>query len=520
MFIESKVYLEGIKVDTSSVIVRYGGICDASVRIKNGGKHTQDIKPGTLVHIFIKKSDKWVLIFHGRMVSKAFDKSGVDLNFSSLHTALSSSYIASSGIDKQSEKYLYRVLYGIGDSDALESFYEPGLSDLLVFKNLKESGVSKYVNDLLNTACKINPWYRIQNDLFKLNDSYYILENPNIIDLFKSLAVEEAIKQKAANSPLFISFSYILSRLLSKMRYRRIEIGSLMKIDNTYKSVFYLPDTSHLPASKTVHLKEDSLTSLELSENLNKFTRIVIRPKTVTNLGELKNMSLKYLFSFPDGLEQVSNGYSYPVFSEQEKIEGVNPLIYQMESDELFLSLLRPKTDIVNGDAGTDTPMDFMEDLAKYAFYKGNSDNFVQIASALVPTFDLFTFFPIKLSIGDYSVDVSINSIIISLDAEGRFDTALVIENISDKGTQEHKLWYPDEYKDFQSLYKKFESMEYIEESSYWRYLGVSNMSGTRHKKIDMEKFLNKNETVMKMFGVSMFSEERVSSIKELWNDK
>lgn len=495
-----KVYFEGLEVPVNSVTVTSGPNASAHITLTKNSKYIRAFKPGTLCHVFIFWKDTWRIFFVGKMTVKTFSKESVTIGCISLFSELSKAVIAPISLGDTAYGHAIPMLnvtasekvFNQGDQSEVLAVYDTGQIEFFNFEKLEKTGsVPEYIDLLLRAAKMISPWYRVQSDTMKLNESYYVLDNPNIFPITQRASVASLIKSVYQKIGTSIDYHKILMALLHQLRYSRFELNTPVKIDGEWKWVFLLPDTTWLEPQEFYSVEKNNTRSINFDEQTANTTRVLLHAESDQPIIDaIQQNRLKLLFASADEKPYKESQGVYAInYTEEEKYSGVRQYVVNLDDRELYYTLVNweKSLDSLRTEDVTknvqDTPTKLADYFAEMADYKFNQlKGSALMGTQMVPIYnpEIVPMFPVRISLfDDFSIDAIVDNIVYTIDADGAFNMDLVIGFARYSDTKRISLrWDPNEYKDdkIKDYYKKFfENRELMTEEEYWEWVGVTN---------------------------------------------
>jgi hypothetical protein len=391
------------------------------------------------------------------------------------------------------------------------------------FEELQKQGsVPDYVKGLLRAATYISPWYKVQSDLHKLTEGYYILDNPNIFPIAGLSNMASYIQNAYSKFSSQLNYEQILGSLLKQLMYRKVILNTPVKINGEWKWVLIYPDPTWLPAYKKAPIKEEDLVQLQIEDIGNYPTRVFLQMNSGDSAIDKTGTRPKFLFSYPD-LPYIEDGNASRIaFTDEEKYKGPSLLVENLTNMESYYSLVdwsKPVSDLrvegvkLNEENGT-----YFNDLALYKFLDARKDK--AIGSTIVPIHDpeIRPIFPVSLKLlEEYNYTLNIASVMYTF-TPNRFDMSVIPESFISADEKAKELnWAPDEYKTIKATeqyYKQF-SYELMTEEEYWDYNNLPNLSIGRptyynSSNLNAQYIINNSDKNLKrLLGSTIFSAER-----------
>lgn len=492
-YLRIKVYLEGIEIPVNHVTITSGNYVQANIKLTHHNKYTVQFKPGTLIHVFIFYKEAWRVFFVGKLVNTIITNVDTTIRATSLFAELDSAVI--SPINLENSVYSHAAAYlNVVASDKIrrketdtEVFtFDANSVNFFNFSNLEKTGnVPDCIKSLLSAASYISPWYRIQADTMRLNDCYYVLDNPNMFPITQKTSVASLINQAYSNFGNQLSYSVIIASLLRQLKYVRIELNTPIKINNEWKWVFLLPDPSFLPPFETEKVETSNFTSFSVTEKEN-YTRMLMFPTssdTLLNIVQGTNLQFLYARAHEKPYTKIGDKYTMK-YTEEEKYSGVRSISIPLDDEKLIYTLTQwEKVPIDKLRQGIDPvglldeSEKYIEEIADYEFAK--IENSALNSPSYIPILDLdiLPLFPIRIGLfKDFTHDVVIDQVVYMINSEGNASMQFVPKYVMYTEPERKNLrWDPDEYKDEKrkDFYNQFRNRDMMTETEYWSFVGL-----------------------------------------------
>lgn len=562
-FISYKAYFEGIEIPIESAQVISGESCSATVTIAKVNYSLLSFKAGTLLHLFILHKNEWRIFFMGKLAGRTMSKASCQLSFESIFDELSKAYYTPVDISSTYFGHLTPLLYvSNADQKDRDSRGEDETQILLMnsnsdveyfsFNTLQAAGsVEKTIQDFLRAAASVNPSFKIYHDLFKFQDWFYILNNPNIFPIAKVISMGNLIKSAFNTFNFKITYQDVINVLLRLLRYKIIKLNTPVKIDGNWRWVLMLPDTSWLPAVTDIELMNEEVLSYTINDRAeSKITRAQMHfYNTEAVIDMIANKGFGFIFSYPDSAVEVIKGKddkfrAYIRFTGEEALRGVNASNISLDDKETYYAL----TDWGKLDRSTDTPVEFekmlnkdvnlyFQEMAKYKFLQSR---FKSIGlTSFNPVFNPADryIFPVQIkqipnyvfNIKGTMYDITQNAMSMSIFPENIRDLTAASEKISPKtgelvadNTKDVNLrWNPVEYTSPNAkggYYDKYTFDELMKETEFWEvYKGSWSNGKPRYHystRLNAQYIAHTKEDISGSI-VSIFSMERALAVKE-----
>lgn len=516
--IKFKFYLEGKLFRCQSFNLTYGDQLSATVDLGYTSKHIFKIKPGTIGHIFLHVNNEWKIFFVGKLDGIFVSPYTTSLNFNNYYSELDSAYIITNKDKGTPDSVYLSKLVVSGETDKKLKFTinsKELLFNIFSTANMEKHGsISEYIKDILDTAVELNPWLKYVDSYMNLTSSIYILDNPNIFEFSKKVNAKTVFNKDQNLTNDYISFSQLLKLFFSRFRYTLTFFNTPKKINGKWYWAAAVPDNTFI--TPKFHIPDDQIYDMDYDENLYKPTRVVLHPtNSPESMGYTKMNSHRFLFSYPVNIFDGTLNNMYPVFTDDEKIRGINISNIRINDKETFYSLTN-SVDLETGEFSKFNKdlYEYMGQIAEYRYLSMFKDN---LNVNIFPNLNISTLYPVSISFMGTVYYMKINSINIAINSEGNINFNIVPSSLY-KDMPKNLSWDPDEYKDNAKKFYSLISDEMMSEKEYWKSIGVSKITYTKSSEITAEKIYN-SSNVRKDTGDTFFSLERVTPVIEVLSD-
>ena len=375
-FVKCKLYLEGIPVPFSSIVITEtrGGAPTAQIALP-ANPYVLTLFARTKVDVFYLMPDtKYYLIFSGEVTGSGFKQipEAKQVSFSAMGITNNWNYaykqtVNMSLVDFTKANFLViNTGKGTGDSRRLTpapnawngatpttttqqykgiTFADfPGLDMISVLAKILidlggEGDIEGAFETFFTDLKQFNPYYSYIHDNLKINDRILGFDNTECLDILQAQQGIDWILNQFKNLPNTAVAYTIIQRWLYFLNYDMVEFASPSKIDGMPKHIIFKPASDFMAPIRCNVVFPDQVTTFTFNkELLNVPTRLACTTRPLILEGQPGDgFGLTLLYVAPDLKYDKDEANIRMELTEEEKIRGIVPKTFQYDTIERAL---------------------------------------------------------------------------------------------------------------------------------------------------------------------------------------